>query len=82
MLFDKRFKKYEDLLEFEAIQRGRAEGLRLALQDALETTTSDSRDALPAGVDEKISAADVQQLRRWLKLLHGGVKPGQLFAGH
>ena len=81
MLFDKRFKKYEDLLEFEAIQRGRAEGLRLALQDALETMTADSRDALPAGVQEKISAADVQQLRRWLKLLCGGVKPRHLFAG-
>jgi hypothetical protein len=85
MLFNKRFKKYEDLLEFEAIERGRAkgraEGLRLALQDVLQTVTADSSDGLPADMDEKISAADVKQLRRWLKLLVGGATPQQVFAG-
>nr|WP_315219017.1 Rpn family recombination-promoting nuclease/putative transposase [uncultured Duganella sp.] len=81
MLFDKRFKKYEDLLEFEAIQRGRAEGVRLVLQDVLQEMTDDCKAELPADMDEKISAADVPQLRRWVKLLVGGAKPQQVFAG-
>lgn len=85
MLFDQRFKKYEDLLEFEAIRRGRAkglaEGLRLALQDLLETMPADRKAELPADIDEKISAAHIQQLRRWVKLLGSGAKPQQIFAG-
>ena len=85
MLFDKRFKKYEDLLEYEAIERGRAkgrvEGARLVLQDVLEEMTEDWKAELPADIDEKISAADVQQLRSWVKLLYEGAKPQQVFAG-
>ena len=82
MLFDKRFKKYEDLLEFEAIQRGRAEGLRMVLQDVLQAMTGDGKAELPADMDEKISAADVPQLRRWVKLLVRGAKPEHIFARH
>ncbi|USX19014.1 hypothetical protein NHH82_24595 [Oxalobacteraceae bacterium OTU3REALA1] len=84
MLFDKRFKKYEDLLEYEAIERGRAkgrvEGARLMLQDMLQDMTADWPGELPGDIDEKISAADVPQLRRWLKLLVSGAKPQQVFA--
>jgi hypothetical protein len=84
MLFDKRFKKYEDLLEYEAIERGRAkgraEGARLMLQDVLQAMTEDTADALPADMEEKISAADVPQLRRWVKLMVSGAKPEQVFA--
>lgn len=88
MLFDKRFKKYEDLLEYEAIERGRAkgkeegrqEGARLVLQDVLQTMTADFKEELPPDVDEKISAADVDQLRSWVKLLCTGVRPRQVFA--
>lgn len=84
MLFDKRFKKYEDLLEYEAIERGRAkgrlEGARLVLQDVLEEMTEDWKAELPADMEEKISGADVQQLRNWVKLLISGAKPQQVFA--
>lgn len=98
MLFNQRFRKYEDLLEYEAIKRGRRagrregklegrqegrqEGVRLALQDILQTLASDDRQELPADIVEKISAADVEQLRNWIRLLVGGARPRQVFAGH
>ena len=81
MLFNQRFKKYEDLLEHEAIERGRAEGIRLILRDVLRDMTADRKAELPVDLDEKISAANVKQLRKWLKLLLRGAKPRQVFAG-
>lgn len=98
MLFNKRFKKYEDLLEYEAIERGRVkgreegreegrqegrqEGLRQALQDVVQTLVSDREGDLPADMSEKILAADEDELRGWIRSLAGGVKPRQIFAGH
>ena len=91
MLFNKRFKKYEDLLEYEAIERGRAkgkeegrqegrqEGARLMLRDVLQAMTADLKEELPPDLDEKISAADVDQLRSWMKLLLTGARPRQVF---
>jgi hypothetical protein len=86
MLFDKRFKKYEDLLEYEAIERGRVkgreEGVRLALQDVVQTFVTDYKDELPADLNEKISEANEAELKGWIKLLASGAKPQQIFAGH
>lgn len=94
ILFDKRFKKYEDLLEHEAIERGRVkgreegrekgreEGARLALQDVVRTIVADYKHELPADLDEKISQAKEDQLKGWIKLLMGGAEPRQIFGGH
>ena len=98
MLFNKRFKKYEDLLEYEAIERGRVkgreegreegrqegrqEGMRLALQNVVQTLVSDREGDLPADMSEKILAADEDELRGWIRSLAGGAKPRQIFAGH
>lgn len=98
MLFDQRFKRYEDLLEYEAIERGRVkgreegreegrqegrqEGVRLALQDVLQTLLSDRQADLPPDTDGKIQAAGEEELRGWIRSLAKGAKPQQLFAGH
>lgn len=98
MLFDQRFKRYEDLLEYEAIERGRVkgreegreegrqegrqEGVRLALQDVLQTLLSDRQADLPPDTDGKIQAAGEEELRGWIRSLVKGAKPQQLFAGH
>jgi hypothetical protein len=86
ILFDKRFKKYEDLLEYEAIERGRVkgreEGARLALQDIVRTIVTDYKHELPADLDEKISQAEEDELKGWIKLSMSGAEPRQIFAGH
>lgn len=74
MLFDKRFKKYEDLLEYEAIQKGRKEGQRLALQDVLSARGI----AITNKISEKINAADVVQLSVWTRELARGRTPDDL----
>ncbi|GJI89455.1 hypothetical protein [Duganella hordei] len=74
MLFDKRFKKYEDLLEYEAIQKGRKEGQRLALQDVLSARGI----AITNKISEKINAADVVQLSVWTRELARGQTPDDL----
>ncbi|USX25159.1 hypothetical protein NHH73_21480 [Oxalobacteraceae bacterium OTU3CINTB1] len=93
MLFDQRFKKYEDLLEYEAIERGRArgkeegrqegrqEGALLALQGVVQSLVSDSQGRLSVDLSERILAADEDELRRWIKSLACGAKAWQLFAG-
>jgi len=93
MLFDQRFKKYEDLLEYEAIERGRArgkeegrqegrqEGARLALQGVVRSLVSDSQGMLSVDLSERILAAGEDELRGWIKSLACGAKPQQLFAG-
>ena len=87
MLFDKKFKRYEDLLEYEAIEKGRAkgreegrqEGLRIILRDLLQELVAD--DSMSVEVSEKISAANSEQLQAWIKSLAKGANPRQLFAG-
>jgi predicted transposase/invertase (TIGR01784 family) len=111
MLFDKKFKRYEDLLEYEAINKGRLQGLeegrregrqeghqeglqqglrqglqeglqeghKQALQDLLQEILNG--DSIPPDVSEKISAAEPEQLRAWIKSLSKGAKLRQLFAG-
>ena len=85
ILFNRRFKTYEDLLEYEAIERGRVkgreEGTAMALQDVVRTFVTDYRDELPPDLDEKISQAKVDELKSWIKLLASGAKPQQIFAG-
>lgn len=78
MLFDKKFKRYEDLLEYEAVGKGRKEGLRLALQSVVKAQLD--VDAVPADMSQKISEADTDQLLAWIKSLAGGTSPKQLFA--
>ena len=96
MLFDKRFKKYEDLLEYEAIERGRVkgriegreegreegvkEGLRAALESVVQSATARHGKHVPEGTTEQIAAADSAQLTRWLKALFEGASPHELFA--
>ena len=91
MLFNKRFKKYEDLLEFEAIGRGRAEGLkegrqegreegqRIALQQVLRSLLTKRGEDIPPQMTERIVAANAEQLNTWLDLLLGGAQPRQIF---
>lgn len=95
MLFNKRFKKYEDLLEFEAIGRGRAEGLkegrqegrqegleegqRMALQQVLGSLLTKRGEDIPPQITEQIVAASAEQLNTWLDLLLGGAQPRQIF---
>lgn len=93
MLFDQRFKKYEDLLEYEAIERGRArgkeegrqegrqEGALLALRGVVQSLVSDSQGMLSVDLGERILAADEDELRGWIKSLASGAKPRQLFTG-
>lgn len=85
ILFNRRFKTYEDLLEYEAIERGRVkgreEGAVTALQEIVRSLVADGRDELPPDLDEKISQAKVDELKGWIKLLASGAKPQQIFAG-
>ena len=81
ILFNRRFKTYEDLLEYEAIERGREQGEAMALQEVVRTFAADGRDELPPDLDEKISQAKVDELKSWIKLLANGAKPQQIFAG-
>lgn len=92
MLFNKRFKRYEDLLEYEAIERGKAqgrkegaaegkaEGQRLALKTVLQTLLNKAGDAAPADAANRIETADVAQLDRWVMSLLQGGDPRQAFA--
>lgn len=84
ILFDRRFKTYEDLLEYEAIERGRVkgreEGTVMALQEVIRTLVTDIEDKLPADLEEKISQANADKLKGWIKLLASGAKPQQIFA--
>lgn len=83
MLFDQKFKKYEDLLEHEAIERGRLRGMRealqLALSDILVSGGKESDSQLPAFMSEKIDAADVSQLRKWIRSVARGSDPHHIF---
>jgi predicted transposase YdaD len=90
MLFDKKFKRYEDLLEYEAIEKGRAkgrqegreeglkEGYRIALRELLRELLNG--DSLSAQVNDKISAADSRQLQAWIKSVLKGESAQALFA--
>jgi predicted transposase/invertase (TIGR01784 family) len=94
MLFDKKFKRYEDLLEYEAIEKGRAkgreegreegreagleEGRRLALQNVLQELLNG--DDVPADITRKMSEANSEQLLHWITSLARGDRPQQLFA--
>lgn len=88
MLFNKRFKRYEDLLEYEAIQKGRKEGRqegrqegqRLVWMDVLQALLTKAGEEIPADVAANIAAADVKQLRTWAKSLLNGVSPAQIFS--
>ncbi|MET0266590.1 MAG: hypothetical protein ABW202_13310 [Duganella sp.] len=96
MLFDQKFKRYEDLLEFEAIERGRVKGrvegleegrqeggqeaLRTTLQDVLKIAERTGGHAFQADMSEKIAAANAEQLRSWIGSLFRGQDPQQLFA--
>lgn len=104
ILFNQRFKRYEDLLEYEAIEKGRKkghqeglaegldegrqqgveqglqQGLRRALQDIVQLGTPTKGEELPGYITEKISAANIDQLSEWIKLLARGVPPHQLFS--
>lgn len=95
ILFNQRFKRYEDLLEYEAIEKGRKkgiqegmqqgvqqgmqQGLRQVLQDLLGLSEPGKSNQLPRGVAEKIDAANTDQLSGWIKSLARGVEPRQLF---
>jgi predicted transposase YdaD len=87
MLFDKKFKRYEDLLEYEAIEKGRAkgreegrqeglkEGRTIALRNLLQELISG--DSASVDVSEQISSADSEQLQAWIKSLVKGDKPAE-----
>ena len=95
ILFDQRFKRYEDLLEYEAIEKGRKkgilegrqeglqqglqQGLREVLQDLLQLDDQGNQSQLQSHVAEKINAANPDQLREWIKSLARGANPRQLF---
>lgn len=91
ILFNQRFKRYEDLLEYEAIEKGRKkglqegldeglrQGLRQVLQDIIELGDPCSQGHLPDTIAAKINAANPDQLREWIKSLARGVNPNQLF---
>ena len=79
-IFGGKFRKYEDLLEYEAVQRGYAQGLRIAIEVMLQASTSGGGDQTPPEVAERLATADVPQLKRWMKSLARGSKPRSLFA--
>ncbi len=79
-IFGGKFRKYEDLLEYEAIQRGCAKGLRMAIEEMLQASTLKGEMQAPAQVGERLAAADVPQLKRWMKSLARGSKPRSLFS--
>jgi hypothetical protein len=86
MLFNKRFKTYEDLLEYEAIEKGRIKGLeegrqegrqegqRLALLEMLDAQGV----TITHNISGKIAAADLSQLSAWIRELAGGQAPDDL----
>lgn len=86
MLFNKRFKTYEALLEYEAVERGRQEGLKEGLKQGrlvlleLVTALVERHGVSPAAdVSEKIAAADTAQLSAWIQALAEGGDPAELF---
>jgi hypothetical protein len=79
-IFGGKFKRYEDLLEYEAVQRGCAKGLRMAIEEMLQASMPAGGAQPPPEVAERLAAADVPQLKRWLKSLARGSRPRSLFA--
>ena len=94
MLFNRLFKTFEELFEYEAINRGKAQGLeegrqegrqegqRLALQEVLRSAIAKSDDGMLSEVSEKIAVADTNQLTDWVTAMIGGARPQQVFAAH
>ncbi|MBP1205117.1 hypothetical protein JOD97_003159 [Duganella sp. 1411] len=80
MLFNRRFKTFEELFEYEALQRGCAKGLRMAIEEMLQASMPAGGAQPPPEVAERLAAADVPQLKRWLKSLARGSRPRSLFA--
>jgi hypothetical protein len=82
MLFDKRFKTYEDLLEYEAIEKGRIKGLEEGRQEGQRLALREVLDArgitITHNISEKIAAADLSQLSAWIRELAGGQAPDDL----
>lgn len=95
MLFNRRYKTYEALLEDEAIKRGRREGLRegrrkgmqqgreegehVALKGVLQALLDRRDTLLPAEVAAKVDHADAAQLSAWIQALIDGHDPVQVF---
>lgn len=81
MLFNRRFKTYEALLEFEAVERGRQEGLkegRLVLQEVLANLLARDGVSPSSDISEKIAAADTAQLSVWIQALAKGGNPAEV----
>lgn len=78
--YNRRFRSFEELFEYEAVERGRLQGLRMAVKENLKALMARTGTKAPPGVAEKIATADAAQLKRWIKSLARGSKPRSLFA--
>lgn len=79
-LFDRKFRTYEELMEYEAIQKGVRKGLEQGLEQGrtearredLQQIWSKRPGGIPGGAEELMQSADAEQLAAAMSILLDG----------